>query len=85
MTIEKTFEALLRIMDEMDDEESRAVREGLDEESLAVFDLLRKPNLTSGDIKRIKAVALTCWKRSRRKNCGSITGATRNPPGTQSD
>lgn len=58
VTIEKTFEALLQIMDEMDDEESRAVREGLDEESLAVFDLLRKPDLTSGDIKRIKAVAI---------------------------
>jgi type I restriction enzyme, R subunit len=28
VTIEKTFEALLQIMDEMDDEESRAVREG---------------------------------------------------------
>jgi type I restriction enzyme R subunit len=58
VTIEKTFEALLLIMDEMDDEESRAVREGLDEESLAVFDLLRKPDLTTGDIKRIKAVAV---------------------------
>lgn len=58
VTIEKTFEALLQIMSEMDDEESRAMREGLDEESLAVFDLLRKPDLTSGDIKRIKAVAV---------------------------
>ena len=58
VTIEKTFEALLRIMDEMDEEESRAVREGLDEECLAVFDLLRKPNLMAGDIKRIKAVAV---------------------------
>jgi type I restriction enzyme R subunit len=58
VTIEKTFEALLQIMGEMDDEESRAVREGLDEESLAVFDLLRKPDLTSSDIKRIKAVAV---------------------------
>jgi type I restriction enzyme R subunit len=58
LTIEKTFETLLRFMDEMDDEESRAVREGLDEESLAVFDLLRKPDLTSDDIKRIKAVAV---------------------------
>jgi len=58
VTIEKTFEALLQIMGEMDDEESRAVREGLDEESLAVFDLLKKPDLTSVDIKRIKAVAV---------------------------
>ncbi len=32
VTIEKTFEALLRITSEMDDEEGRAVREGLDEE-----------------------------------------------------
>ena len=58
VSIEKTFEDLLVFMDEMDDEESHAVREGLNEESLAVFDLLRKPNLTSGDIKRIKAVAV---------------------------
>ncbi|HOY68042.1 MAG TPA: type I restriction endonuclease subunit R [Candidatus Ozemobacteraceae bacterium] len=58
VTIEKTFEALLRIMDEMNDEERRAVREGLSEESLAVFDLLKKPDLSSGEIKRIKAVAV---------------------------
>ena len=55
---EKTFETLLRFMDEMGDEESRAVREGLDEESLAMFDLLRKPDLTSDDVKRIKGVAV---------------------------
>ncbi|POQ98323.1 DEAD/DEAH box helicase [Alkalispirochaeta sphaeroplastigenens] len=58
VTIEKTFEALLQILDDMNDEETRAVREGLNEESLAVFDLLRKPDMTSGDIKRIKAVAV---------------------------
>ncbi len=58
LTIEKTFEALMQFFGEMSDEESRAVREGLDEESLAVFDLLKKPDLTTGDIKRIKAVAV---------------------------
>ncbi len=58
VTIEKTFESLLQYMGEMGNEESRALREGLDEESLAVFDLLKKPDLTSGDIKRIKAVAV---------------------------
>ena len=58
VAIEKTFETLIKIMGDMDDEESRAVREGLDEESLAGFDLLRKPNLMSSDIKRIKAVAV---------------------------
>jgi len=58
VTIEKTFEALVRFMSEMTEEESRAVREGLDEESLAVFDLLKKPDLSTGEIKRIKAVAV---------------------------
>lgn len=58
VTIERTFEALLQLMGEMDDEESRAVREGLDEESLAVFDLLRKPELTPTEIKRVKDVAV---------------------------
>ena len=58
MTIERTFEALLKFVQELDQEESRAVREGLDEESLAVFDLLRKPDLSAQDIKRIKTIAV---------------------------
>ena len=58
VTIEKTFEALLKFVQELDEEESRAVREELDEESLALFDLLKKPELSSGDIKRIKEVAV---------------------------
>jgi len=58
VTIEKTFEALLRLIDELSEEECRAVREGLDEESMAVFDLLKKPDLQANDIKRIKAVAV---------------------------
>lgn len=57
-TIEQTFEALLRLVQEIDEEDSRAVREGLDEESLAIFDLLKKDDLTSADIKWIKGVAV---------------------------
>ena len=57
-TIEQTFEALFKLVQELDDEEHRAVREGLDEESLAIFDLLRKPDLKASEIKRIKAVAV---------------------------
>lgn len=63
VTIEKTFEDLLRFVDDLDEEESRAMREGLDEESLAVFDLLNKENLVSSDIKRIKAVAVELLER----------------------
>ncbi len=58
VTIRKTFEALMRYVNDLDDEENRAIREGLDEESLAVFDLLKKQDLSQSDIKRIKAVAV---------------------------
>jgi len=63
VTIEKTFEALFRFVSDLDDEVSRAVREGLDEESLAVFDLIRKPDLSAADIKRIKAIAVELLAR----------------------
>ncbi len=58
VTIEKTFEVLLQFMNQMGEEENRAVREGLDEESLAIFDLLKKPDLSSIEIQRIKKVAV---------------------------
>ena len=58
VTIEKTFEDLLRFVEELDDEAKRAIREGLDEECLAVFDLLKKQNLNAREIKRIKSVAV---------------------------
>ena len=56
--IERTFEVLIKLVKELDEEESRAVREGLDEESLAIFDLLTKPDLNAPDVKRIKEVAV---------------------------
>ena len=58
ITIEKTFEALLKLIQALDEEERRAIREGLDEESLALFDLLKKPDLSTADIKRVKKVAV---------------------------
>ena len=57
VTIEKTFDALIKLVLELDDEANRAVREGLDEETQAIFDLLRKDDLAAGDIKHIKAVS----------------------------
>lgn len=56
-TIEKTFEELIRFIDTLDSEEKRALREGLDEETLALFDLLVKPELDSKEIARIKKTA----------------------------
>ncbi len=63
VTIEKTFEALFNLVQELDEEESRAVRERLDEESLAIFDLLRKSDLKASEIKHIKAVAVHLLER----------------------
>lgn len=57
-TIERTFEDLMRFVRDMDEEESRSAREGLDEESLAIFDLIRKPELTAGDIAKIKKISV---------------------------
>jgi type I restriction enzyme, R subunit len=57
-TIEQTFEALIKLVQELDNEETRAMREGLDEESLALFDLLKKPDLTPAAVKKIKNVAV---------------------------
>ena len=56
-TIEQTFEALLKFIEELSGEEERAVREGLDEESLAVYDLLKKPALSKAETGKVKAVA----------------------------
>ena len=58
VTIEATFEALLKFVRELDGEETRGVREGLDEESLALFDLLKRPDMNPREIERIKHVAV---------------------------
>ena len=56
-TIEQTFEALLKFISELSEEEERAVREGLDEETLAIFDLLKKPDLSQKETEKVKSVA----------------------------
>ena len=61
--IEQTFEALLKLAQALDDESCRAMREGLDEESLAIFDLLKKPDLSAAEIKHIKEVAIGLLKK----------------------
>ncbi len=58
VTIEQTFEDLMQFEKQMGEEQTRAAREGLDEESLALFDLLKKPELSPREIRRIKAVAV---------------------------
>ena len=62
VTIEATFEALIRLVDELSEEEHRAVKEGLSEESLALFDLLVRPDLTKPEIERIKKISENLYK-----------------------
>jgi len=65
--IEATFEALLKFVQELDEEESRAVREGLDEETLAIYDLLVKSDLKPQEIQKIKKVAKELLKTLKEK------------------
>jgi type I restriction enzyme R subunit len=57
VTIEQTFEELLRFVESLDQESHRAIREGLDEDALALFDLLVKPDMAKSEIERIKKIA----------------------------
>jgi hypothetical protein len=42
---------------DLNEEEQRSTREGLSQEALAIFDLLKKPNLEQSELKQIKQVA----------------------------
>lgn len=57
--IEMTFDELLAFAKALDDEEKRAMREELTEETLSLFDLLvrDKPALNSSEIKKLKSVS----------------------------
>ena len=54
VTIEETFRRLTELMDELDAEQKRAVEEGLSEDELALFDLLKKDSLGRADRERVK-------------------------------
>ena len=59
LDVEVFFEALKRLIAEMEEEERRAAREGLSEDELAIFDLLTKPEptLTKAQETEVKKVA----------------------------
>lgn len=58
ITIKKIFEELLKFIQTLNEEQDRAIREGLDEDSLALYDLLKKDDLNPSDVKRIKKVSI---------------------------
>ena len=54
VTIEETFLRLTELMSELDAEQQRAVEEGLGEDELAVFDLLKKDDLSKAEREKVK-------------------------------
>jgi type I restriction enzyme R subunit len=68
-SVEQLFEQLLDFIRTMSDEEQRAVREGLDEEELAIFDLLTRPEpkLTKAQEVEVKAVARRLLAKLKRE------------------
>jgi len=64
------FEALLKIAQELTEEDQRSISEGLSEEELAVFDLLTKPQMSltdkeKGEIKKIARNLLENLKKEK--------------------
>ncbi|MYB76107.1 MAG: type I restriction endonuclease subunit R [Chloroflexi bacterium] len=53
-TIEETFRRLTDLVNELDIEQRRAVEEGLSEDELALFDLLKKEDLGKAERERVK-------------------------------
>lgn len=56
-TVEDTFARLLDLAQGLDQEQQRAVREGLNEDELALFDLLSREDLRKTDRDRLKAAS----------------------------
>lgn len=53
-TVEDTFAKLMDLANSLDDEQRRAVEEGLSEDQLALFDLVQRADLSKVDRERIK-------------------------------
>jgi type I restriction enzyme, R subunit len=53
-TIEETFRQLIELVNSLDEEQKRATREGLQEDELALFDLLQKDGLDKTSRERVK-------------------------------
>lgn len=59
VTIEKTFEELMKLSKELEEEEKRYIREGFEnDEQLSMFDVLMKDDLSKEDIRKLKKVSV---------------------------
>lgn len=66
--IEKTFDELMDLVQNMDQEERRYVREGFSsDEELSLYDMLFSENLSKQDIQKIKKVAVDLLQKVKSK------------------
>lgn len=67
-TIERTFDELMQLVKDMDQEEQRYVREGFSsDEELSLYDLLFSESLSKQDIQKIKGVAVDLLQKVKAK------------------
>ena len=67
-SIEKTFDELMQLVKDMDQEEQRYVREGFSsDEELSLYDMLLSENLSKQDIQKIKQVAIDLLRTVKAK------------------
>ena len=61
--IDKLLGDLVELARDLTEEEGRAVKEGLTEEELAIFDLLQKDNLNPDETEKVRKVAKDLWEK----------------------
>jgi type I restriction enzyme R subunit len=66
VTIEETFAKLVELAKSLDAEQRRAAEEGLSEDELALFDLLKKDNLSKVDRERVKLASRSLLESVRK-------------------
>lgn len=66
VTIEETFAKLVDLANSLSAEQRRAAEEGLSEDELALFDLLKKDNLSKADRERVKLASQSLLDSVRR-------------------
>jgi type I restriction enzyme R subunit len=64
-TVEQTFVALMALAASLDEEQRRAVEEGLSATEMAIFELLKLETLTKGDRERVKQASRSLLAKVR--------------------
>lgn len=66
VTIEETFKKLIDFVNSLSEEEADTKREGLTDEQKAIFDILRKPDLSEINKKKVKEIAIELLEELKR-------------------